>query len=427
LNSTDLLRGDLSLKTILPILFLLVLFPPNASALSLDDKVQLVIEVYELASKECAPDSKQRGLDFALAEVGEIFFNTSVLSGDKDTSCSTCHLDSEFLTDGLELSVGVGGEGEGLDRVNSQGIIVPRNAFTLFGRAHSEFTTFFWDGKIQEQDGLLYSPIGEAYSMGFNSPLSVAAVLPVLARDEFLGKMAIYGNSKNLDSVNGSHYQDKVPAINRILKDLLTNTKDPDVINLRAKLAALGKESLDLPLVGNALASFIRRLTSECTNTRWSDYLKGNRSALTDEEKKGAISFYGKGRCASCHGGNFFSDFDFHSIGVPQGEFGTHINKQDIGRASVTFNLKDRYKFRTPPLLYVSKTAPYGHNGAFKTLEDVVLFHINPIPYFVSNGWTSKNEIFSYGSILSTRSETLGYIELNETEMAQVISFLEAL
>ena len=415
------------MKTILPILFLLVLFPLTTSALSLDDKLQLVIEVYDLTSKECAPSTEQPELDFALAEVGEIFFNTPILSGGKDTSCSTCHLDNEFLTDGLALSVGVGGKGEGADRVNSQGIVVPRNAFTLFGRSHPDFKTFFWDGKIQEQDGFLYSPIGEAYSMGFNSPLSVAAVLPVLARDEFLGKMAVYGNSKNLESVNSAHYQDKVPAINQILEDLLMNTEDPDIVELRDKLADIGTDSLDLPLVGNALASFIRRLTSECEKTRWSEYLQGNKSALIDDEKKGAVSFFGKGRCASCHGGNFFSDFDFHSIGVPQGEFGTHIHKQDIGRASVTFSLKDRYKFRTPPLLYVSKTAPYGHNGSFETLEDVVLFHINPIPYFLSHSWTSKNEVFSYGSILSTRSKTLGYIELNETEMAEVIFFLHAL
>ena len=415
------------MKITLTTFVLLALFPLKIFALSLDDKVQLIIDVYELSDKGCAPDTNEPESNFALAEVGKIFFNTSILSGDKDTSCSTCHLDSEFLTDGLALSIGVGGIGEGADRANSQGVIVPRNAFTLFGRSHPEFTTFFWDGKIQEKDGLLYSPIGEAYSMGFNSPLSVAAVLPVLARDEFLGKMAIYGNSKNLESVNSSYYQDKVPAINQILIELLSNTKDPEVIELKESLVNIGADSLDLPLVGNALASFIRRLTSECVSTPWNEYLQGNRSALSDEEKKGAVSFYGKGRCASCHGGNFFSDFDFHSIGVPQGEFGTHIHKQDIGRASVTFNLKDRYKFRTPPLLYVSQTAPYGHNGAFETLEDAVLFHINPIPYFLSHSWTSKSESFSYGSILSTRSDTLGYIELNESEMAEVISFLRAL
>lgn len=427
LNSIDSLRGNCPLKGILSVFVFLMLFPLASNGLALDSKMELIIDAYELSAKNCVPEGASSNIDAVLLSMGEVFFTTPILSGDKDTSCSTCHLDDKFLTDGLALSVGVGGEGEGEERVRSNGIIVPRNSFSLFGRTHPEFTSYFWDGKIQEKNGLLYSPIGEGYSMGFNSALAIAAVLPVLARDEFLGTMTAYGGSAHLESVNQSYYQDKVPAINKILAGLLQDSSDPDVRKLAEGLDQIEADVIDLALVGNSLARFIRELTSTCSSTKWNEYLKGDRSALTSEQKRGAVSFYGKGRCAACHTGDFFSDFKFHSIGVPQGEFGTHIHKQDIGRASVTFDLADRFKFRTPPLLYVSKTSPYGHNGSFDTLQEVVMFHVNPIPYFVSKGWTSREEAFSYGSILATRSSTLGYIELDESEMKEVLSFLNAL
>ncbi|OXE29718.1 methylamine utilization protein MauG, partial [Vibrio parahaemolyticus] len=105
-------------------------------------------------------------------------------------------------------------------------------------------------------------------------------------------------------------------------------------------------------------------------------------SALSEVQKRGAILFYGKARCASCHSGDLMSDMSFHSIGVPQGNQGPHMFGQDFGRALVTLDNSDRYAFRTPSLVAVSKTAPYGHNGIFPTLKGVVKHHISPIFYY---------------------------------------------
>ncbi|MBF4237599.1 cytochrome c peroxidase, partial [Vibrio anguillarum] len=121
-----------------------------------------------------------------LTQVGKIIFERPVLSGDKDTACANCHLDNKALADGLPLAIGVGGSGEGEERLTSGGAVVPRNAFTLFARGDERFNTFFWDGKVQSVDGIIFSPIGEGTLLGFDSALSVAAVLPLLARDEFL-------------------------------------------------------------------------------------------------------------------------------------------------------------------------------------------------------------------------------------------------
>jgi cytochrome c peroxidase len=383
--------------------------------------------VYELSPAGCSVDPAL--IDDRLTSIGDIIFNSKVLSGDRDTSCSTCHIDSEHLTDGLALSVGVGGTGEGEARLYSEGIVVARNAFTLFGRAHQSYKTLFWDGKIQESGGKIFSPIGEGYSLGFKSPLAVAAVMPILARDEFLGQQKLLFNSENLNAINEVYYHDQLVAANEVLHDLLLTAHDDDAGKLREALKAAGIDTLDLPLVGNALASFIAaKVSKDCTPSPWENYLAGSQNALSAEQKQGAVIFYGKGRCAACHSGSLFSDFDFHAIGVPQGEFGPYIHRQDIGRSDVTYRTEDRYKFRTPPLLRVSKTPPYGHNGTFETLKEAVLFHINPIPFFAEKGWTSDRELLTYGKILSTRSATLGYIEISEPEeLSALLEFLEAL
>lgn len=407
-------------------LFLAFGFSHAAYALTLDDQLKLIIDVYKLSPATC--NINEQLIDAKLTAIGEVVFNTPVLSGDKDTSCSTCHLDEEHLTDGLAVSVGVGGTGEGQARMHSDGVVVPRNAFTLFGRASKNYNVLFWDGKIHESNGKIFTPIGEGYSLGFNSPLAVAAVLPILARDEFLGRQEILESNEHLERINEAYFQDKIIAANEILQNVLKDRGDADVEKLRQALKAADINQPDLPLIGNALASFIAQKVSECKPTPWERYLKGEQAALTIEQKKGAVIFFGKGRCAGCHSGDLFTDFKFHSIGTPQGEFGTHIHRQDIGRAGVTFQLEDRFNFRTPPLVHVSKTPPYGHNGAFKTLEEVVRFHINPIPFFTQNGWSSERELLTYGKILASRSDALGFIEINKhEELGWLLNYLKAL
>lgn len=66
-------------------------------------------------------------------------------------------------------------------------------------------------------------------------------------------------------------------------------------------------------------------------------------------------------------GGTNFSDGDFHNVGI-----GVDPPTADVGREAVTKDEIDRGKFRTPTLREIARTAPYMHDGRFKTLEDVV-------------------------------------------------------
>lgn len=397
-------------------------------ALSLDDSLDVAISAFQLKGNVCDKSSPQEQNN--LSSLGKIFFERPILSGDKDISCANCHIDNKALADGLPLAVGVGGIGEGKERLISGGAVVPRNAFTLFARADERYTTFFWDGKVQMTDNEIYSPIGEGYSMGFESALSVAAILPLLARDEFLGHInGPYNSNNHVEIIENQYFNDKVKAQNIFLQELLKDTNDADIRTLVQALtnAEIPKQNFTLPVVGNALASFIRqKVKATCEPSSWEQYINGDKRALTAKQKEGALVFYGKGRCAACHSGDLLSDMNFHSVGVPQGTQGPHMFGQDLGRALVTYRTEDRYKFKTPSLISVSKTAPYGHNGIFPSLESVVKYHISPM-FFYRDPKVTDEIILKNNESLASRSDLLRWIKIDEEELVSLLKFLETL
>lgn len=91
---------------------------------------------------------------------------------------------------------------------------------------------------------------------------------------------------------------------------------------------------------------------------------------LSMEARQGLWIFESRGRCWQCHSGDNFSDEKFHNTGV---SFGSAT--RDTGRADITHDPQDRYRFKTPSLRGVAETAPYMHDGSVKTLEDVVEFY----------------------------------------------------
>ena len=114
--------------------------------------------------------------------------------------------------------------------------------------------------------------------------------------------------------------------------------------------------------IAMALAAFERTLVSD--DTPFDRYLRGNKQALPADALRGMRLFFGEARCAVCHKGPTLSDDLFHNVGA--------ADPDDLGRRSVTGKTKDHGAFRTPQLREVGRTAPYMHNGKFKSLRDVV-------------------------------------------------------
>jgi cytochrome c peroxidase len=134
------------------------------------------------------------------------------------------------------------------------------------------------------------------------------------------------------------------------------------------------QEDLNFGHAATALAAF-QRQAFVATDTSFDRYLGGNFQALTHPQKRGALLFFTKAKCAQCHTGSHLSPSgSFFSVGIPQ--VITSPDEDDLGRfgtdQSVWPQDQYRYAFRVPPLRNVALTAPYMHNGAFKTLREVV-------------------------------------------------------
>ena len=105
--------------------------------------------------------------------------------------------------------------------------------------------------------------------------------------------------------------------------------------------------------------------------------------ALPAEARAGMDLFFGDAGCATCHAGPLLSDQDFHAIALPA--FGPGKTRRfdpqprDVGRMGESDRIEDAYRFRTPMLRNVALTGPYGHNGAYPTLEGIVRHHLNPV------------------------------------------------
>jgi cytochrome c peroxidase len=122
----------------------------------------------------------------------------------------------------------------------------------------------------------------------------------------------------------------------------------------------------------DAIAAFITSLESDgsAPNDRW---LYGEEAAMTESQVRGREVFLEKGKCFDCHFSPDFTGDEFRNIGL----FDGHTLK-DKGRFDFTKDPADLGKFKTPGLRNVALTAPYMHNGMFKTLEEVVDYYDKP-------------------------------------------------
>jgi len=121
--------------------------------------------------------------------------------------------------------------------------------------------------------------------------------------------------------------------------------------------------------IGEAIAAYERTVIS--TNSAFDKFVLGDAKAMDESAKRGMAVFRGKGRCIACHNGSNFTDNHFHNTGVPQ----VGPMEEDLGRFYVTRREQDKRAFKTPTLRSVIESAPYMHDGAFKTLEEVVDFY----------------------------------------------------
>ena len=246
----------------------------------------------------------------AKVALGRRLFFDGILSRDGTVACATCHRPDEGFASSEPIAVGI------------QGRVGKRNAPSILNRGYG--SQFLWDGSASSLEDQALTPIENPNEFGND----IATVLKALRSDDSyrvqFGKA--FGESDSIE---------EVISADRLAK---------------------------------AIASFERTLVYG--NTMVDRFRASEYGALSREARQGMWIFESSGGCWKCHGGEAFSDEQFHNTGV---DF--ENPNRDRGRFEVTGKGEDKFKFKTPSLRGIALTAPYMHDGGMKTLKEVVEFY----------------------------------------------------
>lgn len=117
--------------------------------------------------------------------------------------------------------------------------------------------------------------------------------------------------------------------------------------------------------IARAIAAYERTVLSG--DAPYDRFKAGDETALSEAARRGMKLFFGKAHCSACHTGGNLTDNAFHNVGV-----GMDKKDYDKGREAISGLGGHRGAFKTPTLREIARTAPYMHDGSFKTLEEVV-------------------------------------------------------
>ena len=385
--------------------------------------------------------------------LGQMLFFDPILSGTRDVACATCHLLGRGTSDGVALSLGVRAVGLAEERrALDTERIHPRNTMDLWNRGHPSVRNMFWDGRVSEIDAPVsrfQTPMGDYLPDGIESVVAAQALFPLAGEEEMLGLVhdrsapdlpGGHGDKPNEIASAAAGFGEDEPQrfvavhdalMRRLLGQAGTPLADWQIAYRRLIAAAYPETLLGAITMGdlaNAIGHF-QELAFVTRETPWDRYLAGERDVLGQAAKRGALLFYGKARCAACHSGPLLSDFQFHSLAVPQigpgldDPFDDRADEtgDDRGRYEATRIRRHLYQFRTPPLRNVTLTAPYFHSGAVASLEEAIALHLAPP---APSPDESEAEAARRGSFARTLRRG---VALDDAERASLLAFLQSL
>lgn len=128
-----------------------------------------------------------------------------------------------------------------------------------------------------------------------------------------------------------------------------------------------------------ALSAYIRTIIGN--RAPFQEWLKGDDFAMSIEEKRGAVLFFGKARCNNCHYQKNLGSVEFHALGVNDmhqiPSFNTsEDDRRNLGRGGFTLNRADNYKFKVPGIYNLADAPFFFHGSSARTLDEVLDYKI---------------------------------------------------
>jgi cytochrome c peroxidase len=294
---------------------------------------------FQISSTFPIPDLPQDNpLTVERVALGRALFFDKRLSINNEQSCADCHSPTKAFTDGRKVARG------------AEGNFGPRNTMPLLNLAWKN--QFFWDGRASSLREQVLAPIQNPIEM-HESVTNLLLKLRSSRREEALTKKSAFGIRHSEIEMS-------------LLTSAATNGDYPALFT-----AAFGTPEITAKKISLALENYLLTLTS--FNAKFDRVLRGQEK-FTTKEQRGFELFsteYDPRRgqfgadCFHCHGGPLFQSQGFANNGLD-------YIFTDLGREKVTGKASDAGKFAVPSLRNVALTAPYMHDGRFRTLDEVV-------------------------------------------------------
>jgi len=397
---------------------------PDDNLENAQENLQALITQRELVPAD-SQDLNLPNINDVKAQLGKQLFFAKNLGGEQSAACASCHHPMLGGGDNLSLPVGVAAVNEfeqnshdllGMGRFNGNAInnlpMVPRNSPTIFNLGFNN-RGLFWDSRVETRrgGGILTpdSPV-DAQGRRLSDPnlpqgttlAAAQARFPVTSPDEMRGQFAVNDDNQTLRIALTARFNNTESEFPSDWPNLFTQAYGDDEVNFDKISDAIGEYERSMVFINNP----------------WKNYLDGDDDALTQEQKAGALLFFG-GRqeggagCAGCHRGPTFSSNRHHLVAYPQfgpgkGNDSGSITSNDFGRENVSNDEEERYHFRAPTLLNIAVTAPYGHTGAYQTLEEVIEHYNDPE--------TSINRLFAAQNGIALSDDSAPFCQLPQIQ-----------
>ncbi|MEP7321434.1 MAG: cytochrome c peroxidase [Saprospiraceae bacterium] len=317
---------------------------------------------------------KKNPMNAAKVELGKmLFFETGLALEPKYNaslsaySCSSCHIPKVGFTAGrfqgiADGAVGFGISGEGRKKNHLyQGVDVDAQGARPLPTINLTFVTnALWAGSFG--------------SFGVNKGTESVWHQDTLIEINFKLKEGLEANNERALAV---HRQ----VINKGVTDMLGYTSSFDVAFPEYPESTRYSRETG----GAAIAAYQRTiLTNKAPFQLW---LKGDLNAITENQKEGALLFFGKAGCVNCHKSPSFNNMDFHAVGVNNlyqsglDVFRTDAaDRRNLGRGGFTYREEDMNKFKVPQLYNLKDVGFYFHGASKKTLREVVEYFNVGVP-----------------------------------------------